>query len=866
MDKQDYFDELMEGGGDWLRRNFHEYTHSTSTNSFDLFKNGKPYSRGLVKLDNEMSASQRALQINGAVRRVVNTISNLDPRKTKDVQVTYSGKDSSASADKKRVTINVEAFGPEHSEYIGDDANKALDVTLGFAVHEMLHILRTDIGPKAPKNGYQGTSGQQRQAKAIHRLFWNTIEDERIEKWGGDNIPGYMPYVAAAKKFTMGLNNPEVQKFKHSMIAMTDPALAEVMEFTQLVFDFIRYPGNLTREVVNKYEKELRELQAAMTPFPETEEQVNEITNKVYEMIENKIVQLTEPPPQQGGGEGDESDDQKDGEQGEQGKGGGKSQKDDKKGQSGSEKQDSKGQSGGKDDSKKDDQQDENSKSGGGGAGADKKDKEQKDDQQESGDGKQDNQQKSDGEDGEDEKDSQQESGGQDGAGEDEKEEEPGEETENGDSQDGEGKEEGDKSEEDKDGEDEEGDGEESGKDENKQDTEDDSESDADDSSGDGGGGEGEEELSEQTLQDRQDKIREMLSEMLDKMAGQDLSEVNESQDRNSSAAKLRMTPSRLAGAEAESSEVEKAQVPPEDLVTHAHEFPQTEHLKSNHIPIEWLDRSKVQSDATYAGRVARMNYKAALEDVQQFSAGLRRRLQRLNRNHRQELTGMFDGELDDTRLADTRTRSSFKNYYKEEREVKNPGVTIVLLEDESGSMSGKKSEIARRIGVMFERATEGVKGVDLYVYGHTTGEQRADDDTTRIFKYYEGRDRGNRECLGQIGAHNTNRDGHAILEVGLRVRRLVNKPKEKIILIVVSDGQPSASTPGGYDGVSYTKACVNYLEKYQNTEVIQVAIEGGIQSAKMFNKFVTFTNFATLVGDLGGLLEKIIKQANTVK
>jgi nitric oxide reductase activation protein len=141
-----------------------------------------------------------------------------------------------------------------------------------------------------------------------------------------------------------------------------------------------------------------------------------------------------------------------------------------------------------------------------------------------------------------------------------------------------------------------------------------------------------------------------------------------------------------------------------------------------------------------------------------------------------------------------------------------------------------------------------------------TTGkETRAgNSDATWINVYYEGRKKSDRKALGKIHNHATNRDGHAILEVVGRMRTKVpaNMP---IILFMISDGEPSASVPDGYSGVTYTKKAVNVVEKYSNTQVIAIAIDEGIPMSDMYNTYLELTDQNKLVRDLGLILKKII-------
>lgn len=767
----------MDDGGDWMKRNFHEYTHSSSENSFQLFKNGRPYSRGLVKLDNKMTPAQIAQQVRDSVDRVLATMASMTPEQ-KAIRATFSPNVSFANTHTTSVMVNVEPFSEKNATIFDGDSNKALDVTLGFAVHEALHILRTKQGyTPIPGNG---TPAEEKFRMKLEQMFWDLIEDERIEAWGGDNVSGYMPYVAAAKRFVFEKNK---ESRKDTDGALQDPNLQEILEFMETLYNFVRYPGALERDLVNKYEKELRLLKGRMTPFPKTEQEVNDLARFAYSLVEDKVKNIEQKPPekeQDGGKNDDEQQDEK-----ESGKDGDSGSDADSK-----DKQDNEEQS--------DDEQDN---------GSVDTNKTKQDEKKDSGDG--------------DEEEKPENNSGKDENGSSDEQNQYGEDGGNGEEQDAEPS-----------------------------------------NTPDSGNTNAPNQQKQDADKAKQDALREKLAKYIESLSENDLSAQQEKKAAlDQSASALKISDYQLQAVEKGSIKDFDEAKDPEDFVTRAHEFPGTENLHSHRIPIQWVDKSKPTGGDLMNSEY---QYKSAVRDVASFASGLRARLSRLNRNHNQTNFGQFEGELDDTRLAETRMRTSFKNFYKQEFKIKNPGAVIVGLCDESGSMQYAQ-ELARRVAVMFERATDGLNGIDFFWYGHTTGNLKPDVPSTVIFRYYEGRKTGNAKCLGQVSAYNANRDGHAILETALRVRRQLKDPSKKIIMFVISDGEPSASVPQGYTEETYVRKCVEYLEKYQNCEIIHIAIQPGIPSAKMFNQFVTFTNFATLVRDIGGLLEKVIKKANRV-
>lgn len=291
-----------------------------------------------------------------------------------------------------------------------------------------------------------------------------------------------------------------------------------------------------------------------------------------------------------------------------------------------------------------------------------------------------------------------------------------------------------------------------------------------------------------------------------------------------------------------------------------SHIYPQTENLNTSELSVIFNDADKELHSSEN-------HYDRALSEVRTYASSLRAKIQQLNRNQTIVNSGLSEGDFDDALLVDAIVGS--KNVYKEEHRMMNRGACVGLLIDESGSMGwGAKWFEAMKIAVLFERALEGVNNVDFYCYGHTTGnsfKRSGYEDATIINVYYEGRKTSNRKILGKIHAHNTNRDGHAILETIGRMREKVKK-EIPIILFMISDGEPSASVPHGYNGTTYTKKAVNTVEKYANATVIHIAIEHGIPSHEMFNTFVEFSDHSKLVRDIGGLLKAImIRQQKAV-
>lgn len=256
--------------------------------------------------------------------------------------------------------------------------------------------------------------------------------------------------------------------------------------------------------------------------------------------------------------------------------------------------------------------------------------------------------------------------------------------------------------------------------------------------------------------------------------------------------------------------------------------------------------------------------YEKSLNRVKVSASKFRAKLKKFNRNLFEDYCGLYEGTFDEDRIIDARIGA--KDVYKQRAKIKNNGAAIGLLVDESGSMGGTEIENARDIAVLYERALSGLNGIDFYCYGHTTTKGIGEssyyygDEATLLNVYFEGRKGGNRLCLGNLSAQNTNRDGHAILQAAGRIRQHTNQP---VILFVLSDGMPSANVPSGYNRISYTKKCAEEIER-NNFKIIHIAITPEVKSEEMFKRYVKFTDMNTFVNDMTSLLDKTIRTIQT--
>lgn len=121
------------------------------------------------------------------------------------------------------------------------------------------------------------------------------------------------------------------------------------------------------------------------------------------------------------------------------------------------------------------------------------------------------------------------------------------------------------------------------------------------------------------------------------------------------------------------------------------------------------------------------------------------------------------------------------------------PNMAMCILLDESGSMNGRKMDMAKKALVMLERFAAGI-GVPLLVAGHHA--HYSGTTTLNIYSdFVSARPDKDRYALATIYASGCNRDGLAIRQCA---DMLAQRPEDIRLMVVISDGAPSDY---GYSG-----------------------------------------------------------------
>jgi len=239
------------------------------------------------------------------------------------------------------------------------------------------------------------------------------------------------------------------------------------------------------------------------------------------------------------------------------------------------------------------------------------------------------------------------------------------------------------------------------------------------------------------------------------------------------------------------------------------------------------------------------------------------------------------EGLLDAARLARVVVSPAHSLSYKIERETEFKDTVVTLLIDNSGSMRGRPISIAAICADILARTLERC-GVATEVLGFTTrawkGGQsreawlsdgrppnpgRLNDLRHIVYKRADEPYRHARRNLGLMmreGLLKENIDGEALLWAH---SRLVARPEERRILMVISDGAPvddsTASANGGAYLEKHLRQVIGYVENRSPVELAAIGI--GHDVTRYYRRAVTIMDAEQLGGALVEQLAALFDQ-----
>ena len=261
------------------------------------------------------------------------------------------------------------------------------------------------------------------------------------------------------------------------------------------------------------------------------------------------------------------------------------------------------------------------------------------------------------------------------------------------------------------------------------------------------------------------------------------------------------------------------------------------------------------------------------LNHLQGLIGKLANRLQRklLAQQNRSWLFDLDEGILDAGRLSRVVTAPLFPLSYKMEKDMEFRDTVVSLLIDNSGSMRGRPITIAAMSADILARTLERC-GVKVEILGFTTKQWkggtarekwisngkpqnpgRLNDLRHIVYKAADSPWRHARKALGLMlreGILKENIDGEALIWAH---QRLLARPEERRILMVISDGAPVDDStlsvnPGNYLE-KHLRETIQYIETRSPVELVAIGI--GHDVTRYYRRAVTIVDAEQLGGTM---------------
>jgi len=273
----------------------------------------------------------------------------------------------------------------------------------------------------------------------------------------------------------------------------------------------------------------------------------------------------------------------------------------------------------------------------------------------------------------------------------------------------------------------------------------------------------------------------------------------------------------------------------------------------------------KIGSKMTWRNQKAkterhREDYQSALAQMKGAISGLKKRIDLYGDTKIHTIRNQKRGRLDKKMLhkIPLGREDLFKNIIIDE----DKPLDVCLLVDESGSMGHSKMARARETAIALREALKDNQALSLWVFGHTADGYAWDGKgDTNMSIYWSPTYQTDMSAMGAMRARSENRDGMAILGSADRVKNETSSPSSNKLMIVISDGEPSADAYRGYTAMNHTKKVVSHLEG-QGWNIIQIGIAGSRKESmgKMFKNWIYVENDSQLPNQVGRIIRKVIK------
>lgn len=250
-------------------------------------------------------------------------------------------------------------------------------------------------------------------------------------------------------------------------------------------------------------------------------------------------------------------------------------------------------------------------------------------------------------------------------------------------------------------------------------------------------------------------------------------------------------------------------------------------------------------------------SYRETYAEVLPYIAAVRKVLKYNDKDYKLVHKCMRNGYLDTNKLVEA--KMGVPTVYESYGRVVSDKVAVCFLIDQSGSMGGSSIRAAKQCAILLYEALKVNRSIELFVYGHSA--DITEYHGTDLYTYVEP-GYAPKGGLGSVKARSQNRDGDAIYETAVRVRK---KTQRKCLMFVLSDGEPCAGDYHGSSAINDTRTKVKRVTR-MGFDVCQVAINHSYDPKTMFDHAVVFEDLSTLARDLNKFVKKAILKNQKVR
>lgn len=198
---------------------------------------------------------------------------------------------------------------------------------------------------------------------------------------------------------------------------------------------------------------------------------------------------------------------------------------------------------------------------------------------------------------------------------------------------------------------------------------------------------------------------------------------------------------------------------------------------------------------------------------------------------------------------------TSVKIFDKKKARKNIEDCAVLLLVDSSGSMQGRKMQLAKETAIILSEVFAALK-IPCYIMGFTADTDGAEVVHDHFVSWRNTKEE--RQTLVSLNASANNDDGYSICYA---TQILQKRRAEHKILFVISDGAPACNRYRYTNGVHDTALAIKAAKKVSDIFGIGIGIEGCQELKEMYKgAYVNVRDINTLAAELARQLKRVIR------